>query len=280
MELKTLDEVVREKPFEDYYEWWEVGDQFMAFMSQAIVSEWRALPGNDGDTAPIAAYTGLFLKTVYKREPRENLVSDFLNANPDATYYSGEFDALSYALYRSAFEIIAANIDQYENSLEVERRLFTKRVGKIFFDQVHDTLALDLPAGLSSEAEFQRAKENVERVGAFLVEQGYLRDLFEFPFDVEAEHNGTLIQQAEADFVTHLHENGVAHAMYVMGYPIILPSAVYLYHTIGEAQHHSSRTIEELFDRIGYEARETDDFDPIGYPSDRVVELWEIRKLV
>ena len=64
-----------------------------------------------------------------------------------------------------------------------------------------------------------------------------------------------------------------------MGYPIILPSAVYLYHTMGEAQHHSSRTIEELFDRIGYEARETDDFDPIGYPSDMVIELWEIRPL-
>ena len=65
-----------------------------------------------------------------------------------------------------------------------------------------------------------------------------------------------------------------------MGHPVILPSAVYLYHTLGEAQHHSSRTIEELFDRVGHEARETDDFDPIGYPSDRVVELWEIRKKV
>ena len=62
-----------------------------------------------------------------------------------------------------------------------------------------------------------------------------------------------------------------------MGYPIILPSAVYLYNTIGEAQHHSSRTIEELFARVGLTARETDDFDPTGFPSDRVVELWEIR---
>ncbi|MEM8681700.1 MAG: hypothetical protein AAGF97_20315, partial [Planctomycetota bacterium] len=69
------------------------------------------------------------------------------------------------------------------------------------------------------------------------------------------------------------------YALYEMGYPVILPSAVYLYHTVGEAQHHSSRTIEELFDRVGIEARETDDFDPIGYPSDRVVELWEIQPL-
>ena len=64
-----------------------------------------------------------------------------------------------------------------------------------------------------------------------------------------------------------------------MGYPAILPSAVYLYNTMGEAQHHSSRTIEEIFDKIGYEARETDDFNPSDYPSDMVVELWEIRKL-
>ena len=76
-----------------------------------------------------------------------------------------------------------------------------------------------------------------------------------------------------------MQRNGVAYALYEMGYPVILPSAVYLYHTMGEAQHHSSRTIEELFALTGYEARETDDFDPIGHPSDRVIELWEIRKL-
>ena len=64
-----------------------------------------------------------------------------------------------------------------------------------------------------------------------------------------------------------------------MGYPVILPSAVYLFHTVGEAQHHSSRTIEELFELIGYQARETDDFDPTGHPAELVVELWEIRKL-
>ena len=78
--------------------------------------------------------------------------------------------------------------------------------------------------------------------------------------------------------VGNLSSSNLAYALYEMGYPIILPSAVYLYHTIGEAQHHSSRTIEELFARVGLEARETDDFDPTGYPSDMVVELWEIRK--
>ena len=71
--------------------------------------------------------------------------------------------------------------------------------------------------------------------------------------------------------------HGVAHALYEMGYPAILPSAVYLYHTLGEAQHHSSRTIQDLFDQIGYDAWETEDFDPTDYPSDMVVELWQIR---
>jgi len=59
---------------------------------------------------------------------------------------------------------------------------------------------------------------------------------------------------------------------------VILPSAVYLFNTIGEAQHHSSRTMEALFDAMGYEAHETRDFDPSGFPSDRVVELWEIAR--
>ena len=85
------------------------------------------------------------------------------------------------------------------------------------------------------------------------------------------------MQQAD-DVVQHLQRDHLAYALYEMGYPVILPSAVYLYHTIGEAQHHSSRTIENLFAEVGYDARETDDFDPIGYPSEMVVELWEIRK--
>jgi hypothetical protein len=34
--------------------------------------------------------------------------------------------------------------------------------------------------------------------------------------------------------------------------------------------------IEELFERIGYQARESDDFDPSNHPSDKVVELWSI----
>ena len=85
-----------------------------------------------------------------------------------------------------------------------------------------------------------------------------------------------IIRQTKEEFIHNLQNEGGGYALYTMGFPAILPSAVYLYHTHGEAQHHSSRTIEELFDHIGYQARETNDFDPTGFPSDQVVELWEI----
>ncbi|MYA78223.1 MAG: hypothetical protein F4Y17_11895 [Gemmatimonadetes bacterium] len=96
---------------------------------------------------------------------------------------------------------------------------------------------------------------------------------------MDVEQGDTRIIQHGDEVVSRLQSGRLAHALYEMGYPVILPSAVYLYHTIGEAQHHSSRTIENLFGEVGYDARETDDFDPIGYPSELVVELWEIRSL-
>ena len=114
-------------------------------------------------------------------------------------------------------------------------------------------------------------------MGGFLLEEGYLRRHFAFRFDVSASRGGRPLAQNEADFLPALRDGGVAYALYEMGYPIILPSAVYLYRTLGEAQHHSSRTIEELFARCGCRASETDDFDPSGHPSKLVVELWEIR---
>ena len=191
---------------------------------------------------------------------------------------------MSYSFFRNTFELIeqdkSQNGGRYAQSVERERRLYTKRVGKIFFGQVHDHLGLDLPQGLHSQADFSQLDRAIQQTGAFLHDQGYLRTHFAFPFDVEIEHAGRHIQQRKADLLADLNQNGVAYALYEMGYPVILPSAVYLFHTMGEAQHHSSRTIEELFERVGYEARETDDFDPIGYPSEMVVELWEIRALV
>ncbi|MBV7334756.1 hypothetical protein KFU94_42255 [Chloroflexi bacterium TSY] len=275
---KSLAQVVSEKPFLDFADWWQMGDEFVTFMSNAICSEWIVLIGNDGDLATVKEYTETYLDTVFQRSAHPELVDEFYHRNFRQPPRSGEFDALSYAFYRHTFELIAAHESQYANSLERERRLYTKRVGKIFFDQVYEHLELDLPSGLDSKDDFAQLDAAIQNVGVFLKEQGYLRTHFDFRFDVDIEHGGRHIQQTKTELLSEL-KNGVAYALYEMGYPVILPSAVYLYHTMGEAQHHSSRTIEELFDRVGFDARETDDFDPIGYPSDLVVELWEIRKL-
>ncbi len=279
MDRKTLNQIVEEQPFYDYADWWNMGQAFSGFMSEAIVSQWSQLH-NSGDLGVVKNYVIEYLDVVYGREARVSLVEDFVDKIFSQPIQSGEFDTLSYAFYRSAFELIESHIKEYDNSLERERRLFTKRVGTIFFKQVHNHLGLDLPADLNDEQGFIKLKACIQQVGAFLKAEGYLRDHFDFLFTLDVEHAGRRITQAELEFIGNLKGKGIAYALYEMGYPVILPSAVYLYHTIGEAQHHSSRTIEELFELIGYEARETDDFDPTGFPSDLVVELWEIRKLV
>lgn len=279
MQHKTLDQIVTEQPFREFADWWAMGLEFLSFMSEGIVSEWEALPHNDGNLVPVNTYVSKYLDVVFDRKARAGLVEDFLNKSFSPQIQSGEFDALSYAFFRSAFELIEQHITSYNHPLERERRFFTKRVGKSFFKLLHNHLNLNLPSGLDDDHSFDRLKACIQEVGEFLQAQGYLRDHFRFTFTVDVEHAGGSIKQTETDFRANLHRNDVAYALYEMGYPVILPSAVYLYHTLGEAQHHSSRTIEELFDMIGYEARETDDFDPTNYPSELVVELWEIRKL-
>ena len=146
------------------------------------------------------------------------------------------------------------------------------------FGRLHDRLGLSLPPALEGESSFATLKAAIDDVGKFLLDQGYYRDHVAFRFDVTTEHQGRRIEQPESAFLETLEKEGVAHALFEMGYPVILPSAVYLFHSLGEAQHHSSRTMEALFGRVGVGARETHDFDPIGYPSDMVVELWEISK--
>ena len=274
---KTLAQVVAERPFPEYSTWWAIGNDFASFMSDAIVSEWSALSGGDRDLDRVKGCASEYVETVYGRKAGASLVDDFVRGNFQEPLQSGEFDALSYAFFRSAFDLVAQDFGQ-EASLETERRLFTKRVGKRFFAQVEDRLHLNVPSRMDDEASFSQLKECIGKVGAFLIEQGYYRDRVAFRFDVEVEHQGKKIVQRESDVLSRLERDGSAYALFEMSYPIILPSAVYLFHTLGEAQHHSSRTLEELFDRAGYEAGETKDFDPMGFPSDLVVELWEIRK--
>jgi len=289
MPAKSLELVVQERPFPEYAPWWPVGDEFAAFMSDAVVSEWKSLEGNDGSFSDVQDYLSSYIETVYGRAARSGLLESFVGLGAAQSgrsaqsaqsipIQSGEFDALSYAFYRSAFESIERHIDRYDHALERERRLFTVRVGRLFFGRLREHLALDLPDGLAAPDQVRQLSEGIGRVGGFLHGQGYLRSHFAFRFDVDIDHGGTRIVQRPDDVIRRLQQDQPAYALYEMGYPVILPSAVYLYHTIGEAQHHSSRTIENLFAEVGYDARETDDFDPIGYPSDMVVELWEIRK--
>jgi hypothetical protein len=275
---KHLNQIVEEQPFHDYAKWWNLGSVFSEFMSESLIYQWFGLHHNNGDFRLVKNDVSEYLKVVYGRKARVSLVEEFVNKTFSYPIQSGEFDALSYSFYRSAFQFIENHLKEYEQSLTRERRRFTKRVGKIFFQQVRHYLNLDLPIGLTDEPSFIRLKASLQNLGTFLKTQGYLRDHFDFKFDLDVEYAGKRIVQTESAFMANLENKGIAYALYEMGYPAILPSAVYLYHTIGEAQHHSSRTIEELFELMGYEARETDDFDPMGYPSNRVVELWEIRK--
>lgn len=273
MTALTLQEAVRRQPYPDFQEWWKLGSHFVEFMAEAIVAEWRAAQPA-GDLHRVADFVEEYAGLVYSRGVRPSLVEDFAGQRNLDGFHSGEFDALSYAFYRDAFEGLAQAEKQV---LKEARRDFTRRVGRRFFQQVHSHLALDLPGQLANADDFSRLQRAIAQTGDFLAGEGYLRDHFAFRFDVTAGRGGQSISQSEADFLPAL-SSGVAYALYEMGYPIILPSAVYLYQTIGEAQHHSSRTIEELFARCGCTASETDDFDPTGYPSELVVELWEIRQ--
>ena len=271
----TLADIVARHPFPEYQNWWPVGPDFIRFMARAIREPWTALPGHSGDVAPVQARAADYIRTLYQRPTEPDLARIFIERPEARAWQSGEFDALSYAFYRHAFELLAQNAPP--ETLAARRRDFTRSVGRAFFDQMADFLALSLPHGLETAAQFGILQEAIGRIGAFLLAQGYLRDHFAFRFDVDARRGGRVIHQTQADFLSHLRR-GQAYALYEMGYPIILPSAVYLFHIAGEAQHHSSRTVEELFRRIGYRASETDDFDPTGFPAHLVVELWEIRK--
>ena len=248
-------------------------------MSDAIVPEWRKLAGGGNDDLDeIETEVAGYLKTVYGQDKRTTLVDEFVDKSFTAPLESGEFDALSYAFYKSAFTQIDKNTSGNSDLLNKERKAFTRRTGSSFFKKLDAHLDIHVPGQLHNQTDFIETKKYLQAIGDFLRRQGYLKNHYAFDFNVAVEHNGKTIHQSEEDFMDDLDNNGIAYALYEMGYPTILPSAVYLYHGIGEAQHHSSRIIEDFFSLTGCEARETDDFDPVGYPPDRVVELWEIKR--
>jgi hypothetical protein len=278
METKSLEQVIREHPFTEFTQWWKMGDDFMRLISKAIVSEWAKLTNSSETTEQVREYINEYISLVYSRKADPTLLQRFMDPNVTDVFYSGEFDALSYAFYRSAFDAITQNNKENGPATIIAKRDFTIQVGKKFYASIQDNLSLDLPLRLKTQQELNQLKSNIDLIGKFLLEQGYLRDQCEFSFSVDVKYAGKRIFQDPDDFLVKLIQDKTGYAIYIMGYPAILPSAVYLYQMYGEAQHHSSRTIEELFDRIGYKARETDDFDPSGFPSDQVVEMWEINR--
>jgi hypothetical protein len=271
-----LSRFVRERSFPEFSPWWEMGNEFIQFMSEAIVPEWKALHEAPQPLERVQGYLVEYLQLVYAQKADATLFADFFEKNINRNIFSGEFDALSYAFYRTTFETLAEQNSKDPEAAAEQRRDFTIQVGRKFFGTIHEHLRLSLPADLRTTAHFRQLQNNIDRIGQFLLDQGYLRGHCEFTFSVDVRHEGKRILQREDAFVEHLQDNGIGYALYIMGYPAILPSAVYLYQMFGEAQHHSSRTIEELFERVGIKARETEDFDPSAFPSDQVVELWRI----
>ncbi|MDE0068697.1 MAG: hypothetical protein OXO48_03220 [Caldilineaceae bacterium] len=265
-----------EHPFPDYQDWWPLGSPLLTMMARAVTEQWCQLASPEDELAEVQSLAADYVHLVYARTARPTLASSFYRLSELETFESGEFDALSYAFFRSAFS--ALSFQHSGKDLNTARRQFTQRVGARFFAQLTDFLTLDLPLTLSTVDDFIRLRHAIARIGKFLKSEGYLRSHFAFHFDVHAEHAGRCIQQPATSLLPALRNGETAYALYEMGHPVILPSAVYLYRTVGEAQHHSSRTIEELFARAECDASETEDFDPSGFPSSFVVELWEIRR--
>jgi len=278
MTQKTLSQVVADHPYPDFGQWWPMGKEFLIFMSTAIGSQWQEISDVPTQLSTVQQDVTLYMELVYQRVARPTLATDFIAAHNLEQIQSGEFDALSYAFYKSAFETLSRHQGN-ESVVRQARHRFTQRVGQLFYDQVHEKLDLSLPERLATASDLSQLQMAIAEIGQFLQIQGYLRDHFAFHFDVDVHHAGKKILQHSDDVASLFSQKEPVYALYEMGYPVILPSAVYLYQTMGEAQHHSSRTIEELFGRIGSVASETSDFDPTGYPSDMVVELWEIRNV-
>jgi len=277
MATKTLSQAVAAHPFPAFASWWPMGPKFIGFMARAIVSQWRELTGDGGELKQVQNDSADYLQVVYRQEARSGLVEDFATRPEGGSNWSGEFDGLSYAFYKSAFEVLGR---RHPDPAVVgrERRAFTRRVGAKFFDSLQAHLDLELPDRLENRQQFDRLKTCIAQIGAFLVEEGYVRDHFDFRFALVGKEIATGGRQTEEMFLEKMKRGETGFAVYEMGFPVILPSAVYLYQTIGEAQHHSSRTIEALFYGIGCRASEREDFDPGDHPPERVIELWEIRK--
>lgn len=258
--------------------WWPVGGIFLMFMSNAIWSAWqRCCPGDYDFGGKLAHHIETYLDIVYGQPFDGHLITDFITQRNLYDIRSGEFDALSYGLFLSAYEVIDSRFSPEE--AKTKRHEFTQHVGKVFYEAMAFRLHLVLPKELDDNVDVEMLKNAIDQIGMFLLREGYLFDRFAFSLDVDTKYKSKPTVQSSKGFLTNLKSGGTGYALYEMGYPIILPSAIYLSRSrFKEAQHHSSRIIEEVFDRIGYEAHETPDFDPTEHNPGCVVEFWKISK--
>ena len=245
-------------------------------MADAILSEWRPLASHSDGIASVQSMVDEYISLVYKRNARPP-------AGPQVSLQKliliqfSRASSMRFPMRSSGPPTQSWPSSSTATNLPLPGVNSQNGWETLFFVQLADHLALELPRALKNDSDFNAVGRAIDRIGRFLQLQGYLRSHFAFRFDVTAYRGDLSIAQKRGDFLQELHDGGTAYALYEMGHPVILPSAVYLYLTVGEAQHHSSRTIEEMFSRIGCDAWETDDFDPSDFPSDLVVELWQVR---
>ena len=103
MDQKNLKRIVVEQPFPDFKDWWLMGTTFSSFMSEAIVSQWSKIQSDDS-LSIVDRYVSEYVDVVYGRRSRASLIDDFVGKSFSRPIESGEFDALSYSFFRSAFE--------------------------------------------------------------------------------------------------------------------------------------------------------------------------------
>jgi len=165
---KQLSRLVEEYPFPDFVEWWELGATFSALMAESVFSQWFALHKNDSEMRLTNEGVVDYLKVVYGRKMRVSLVEDLVRQNFAVPLQSGEFDALSYAFYKSAFLFIGNSHKNDRYSSNRERYAFTKQVGEILFRNIAHYLDLHVPTNGINESSFSQLDACLRKIGIFL----------------------------------------------------------------------------------------------------------------
>ena len=165
----------------------------------------------------------------------------------------------------SSFFELGGNYDNLIDSSNFDRYsyLFFKAISKHFVkiedrDEITKEIGKKVYAFVKGKInlELKDVKENLNKIINYLKESGYVKSA---KIDWSSFSDGSFL--------------------YIMGEPVILPGAQRLFKEEGFAQHYSSRIMEAALLDLDFIGRETKDFDPTKYPSDKVVEKWELKKI-